>query len=78
MSSTDQFNILGSSKLNTADGKNPAPVSDASIPAESRGNAVGQTGTTTTAAGESKSQFNKSAHDVLEDRLREEERLART
>ena len=69
MSSSDQYNILGSSKLNTADGKNP-PVSG-SGQAQSKDSAQVQPGNT-----EDKSH-GKSAHDALEDRLREEERLAR-
>ena len=70
MSSSNQFNILGSARLNTADGKNP-PVSGSST-VESRGSAAGQPNTA-----EYKKQC-KSAHDAMEDRLREEERLART
>lgn len=69
MSSKDQFNILGSSKLNTADGKNP--VTSGSGTAESNGLATGQQNKP-----ESKKEHH-SAHDALEDRLREEERLAR-
>ena len=70
MSSNDQFNILGSSKLNTPDGKNP-PTSGSGT-TESKGTAAGQPNTA-----DYKKEC-KSAHDAMEDRLREEERLART
>ena len=69
MSSNDQFNILGSSKLNTADGKNP--VASGSGTAESKDLASGP------ASAASPKNEHHSAHDALEDRLREEERLAR-
>ena len=67
MASNDSFNILGSSKLNTADGKNPASsattsMSDKAVPA------VGQ---------KNSEEYRKqcqSAHDALENRLRDEER----
>ena len=69
MSSNDQFNILGSSKLNTADGKNPHTSSSSTK--ESKGTATGQPSTA-----DYKKEC-KSAHDAMEDRLREEDRLAR-
>ena len=66
-SNNDSFNILGSSKLNTADGKNPASsattsTSDKDVPS------VGQ---------KNSEEYRKqcqSAHDVLENKLRDEER----
>ena len=69
MSSEGQFNILGSSKLNTADGKNP--TASGSGTAESKGSAMGQPNSPT------QKTASHSAHDAMEDRLREEERLAR-
>ncbi len=60
------FNVLGSSKLNTADGKNP-PVSS-STPSTSAGAAVGQHNS------EEYRKECKSAHDALENKLRDEER----
>ena len=69
MSSNDQFNILGSSKLNTADGKNP--VTSGSGTAESKDLATDPSSAT------SPKSEHHTAHDALEDRLREEERLAR-
>ena len=60
------FNVLGSSKLNTADGKNPTMASSTSSTQAS------------TAVGQRKSEDYrkecKSAHDALEDKLRDEER----
>ena len=66
-SNDDSFNILGSSKLNTADGKNPTSstitsTSDKDVPA------VGQ---------KNSEEYRKqcqSAHDALENKLRDEER----
>ena len=60
------FNVLGSSKLNTPDGKNP-PVSSSSS-ATKAGTAVGQHD------GEDYRKECKSAHDALENRLRDQER----
>jgi hypothetical protein len=60
------FNILGSSKLNTADGKNP-PTSSATTSTQA-GQASGQTNTN------GNSKRGQSAHDVLENKLRDEER----
>jgi len=60
------FNILGSSKLNTADGKNP-PSSSATTSTQA-GNASGQKTTD-----EYRKQC-QSAHDALENKLRDEER----
>ena len=77
MASTDSssFGILGSSKLNTADGKNPSSATAAQKIQEA-GEAVKQA-----AGGASNSEDYKkqclAAHDALEDKLREEERLAR-
>lgn len=58
------FNILGSSKLNTVDGKNPPSSSTAST---QPGNASGQRDT------DYRKQC-QSAHDALENKLRDEER----
>ncbi|MCJ1461097.1 hypothetical protein MMC28_011479 [Mycoblastus sanguinarius] len=76
------FNVLGSSKLNTSDGKNPTSsesnfnvlgssrlnTPDGADPAATDGRAVGQPNT-----GQYREQC-RSAHDALEDRLRDEER----
>lgn len=59
------FNILGSSKLNTADGKNPTSTTTTST---SHGTASGQ---------KNNDAYRKecqSAHDALENKLRDEER----
>ena len=64
-SKDSSFNILGSSKLNTADGKNPPKSSSTtSAPATS----VGQRNI------EEYRKECKSAHDALEDKLRDDER----
>lgn len=60
------FNILGSSKLNTTNGKNP-PTSAATTSTQA-GTGSGQTNTD-----EYRKQC-KSAHDALENKLRDEER----
>ena len=64
------FNILGSSKLNTVDGKNP--------PTNSAGKSSGGAAQ---ADNQPKADSYKNeciaAHNALEDRLREKERLAR-
>jgi len=64
------FNILGSSKLNTADGKNP-PTSSATTTQGQAGQATGQLKT------DDYKKECRAAHDALEDKLRESERLAR-
>ena len=64
------YNILGSSKLNTADGKNP-PTSNTSTTNGQAGQGVGKYD----AADHRRECI--AAHDALEDRLRENERLAR-
>lgn len=66
-SNDDSFNILGSSKLNTADGKNPTPsvntsTSDKDVPAVRQKNS------------EEYRRQCQSAHDALENKLRDEER----
>jgi len=69
MSSKHQFSVLGSSKLNTADAKNPTASGS------------GTTGSKDVATAQPNAADHKkecqSAHDALENRLREEERLAR-
>lgn len=60
------FNILGSSKLNTADGKNP--TSSSATTSTSDGAATGQKNT------EDYRKQCQSAHDALENKLRDEER----
>ena len=75
MASKDgSFNVLGSEKLNTADGRNP-PKDLSSSPNTSLGDGgapkVGQSNTD-----EYKKQC-LAAHNALEDKLREKERLAR-
>lgn len=62
------FDILGSSKLNTADGKNPTSSSTVTS-SHGRDESKSDTGT--------QKEKCKSAHDALEDRLREEERMSR-
>lgn len=64
------FNILGSSKLNTVDGKNPS-----TNPAGKQSGAAAQGDSRT----DTDSYKNEciAAHNALEDRLREKERLAR-
>ena len=61
------FGILGSSKLNTADGKNPTSLATTST-----------SNTTGTAGGPKNDEAYRkecqSAHNALEDRLRDEER----
>lgn len=65
--SKQPFNILGSSKLNTADGKNPAPqTSKPSI------NGSSQQGVGTTSSDDYRKQCSK-AHNELEARMRDEE-----
>ena len=67
MSSNPSFNILGSSKLNTPDGKNPTSTTTTST-SHQAGTAVGQ---------KNNEEYRKqcmSAHDALENRLRDEER----
>lgn len=64
------FNILGSAKLNTADGKNP-PTSTSTSSGGQDGKAAGQPNS------EEYRKECRSAHDALEDRLRDEERNAR-
>ena len=59
------FNILGSSKLNTADGKNPTSSATTSTSTQS-GTASGQKNSE-----EYRLECSK-AHDALEDRLRDE------
>lgn len=59
------FNILGSSKLNTADGKNPTSSATTSISTQP-GTASGQKNSE-----EYRKECSK-AHDALEDRLRDE------
>lgn len=59
------FNILGSSKLNTADGKNPTSSATTSTSAQP-GTASGQKNSE-----EYRLECSK-AHDALEDRLRDE------
>ena len=60
------FNILGSSKLNTADGKNPSQPSTTS--SAENGPAAGQRDS------EAYRKECKLAHDALENKLRDEER----
>ena len=60
------FNILGSSKLNTADGKNPVSTTSTSI---QPGTASGQKN-----SDEYRQECNK-AHDALENRLRDEVKI---
>jgi len=60
------FNVLGSSKLNTADGKNPP--SSSTTTSTQDGIASGQ---------KNSAEYRKqcqSAHDALENKLRDEER----
>ena len=64
------FNILGSSKLNTVDGKNPA-----TNPASQPNGGAAQPDNQTKA--DSYKNECIAAHNALEDRLREKERLAR-
>ena len=61
------FNILGSSKLNTADGKNP--ISSTTSTSIQPGTASGQKN-----SDEYRQECNK-AHDALENRLRDEVKL---
>lgn len=82
------FNILGSSKLNTIDGKNPSPANNKPASA-----AASTTTTTTTTAHQAKGKDKETtrrqseadrltacqkAHDALEARLRDEELNARS
>ena len=60
------FNILGSAKLNTADGKNPVSTTSTSI---QPGTASGQKD-----SDEYRQECNK-AHDALENRLRDEVKI---
>ena len=60
------FSILGSSKLNTADGKNPVSTTSTSI---QPGTASGQKN-----SDEYRQECNK-AHDALENRLRDEVKI---
>ena len=61
------FNILGSSKLNTADGKNP--ISSTASTSIQPGTASGQKN-----SDEYRQECNK-AHDALENRLRDEVKI---
>ena len=65
------FNILGSEKLNTVDGRNPPKETPANANADHATPKAGQSNT---------DEYKKdciAAHNALEDRLREKERLAR-
>ncbi|KAL6714638.1 hypothetical protein ACLMJK_008063 [Lecanora helva] len=65
-SNDSSFNILGSSKLNTVDGKNPLKAPDTS-----------STQSDSTAGQQHDEAYRKAcqaAHDALEDKLRDEER----
>ena len=64
------LNILGSSKLNTVDGKNPS-TNPAGKSSSAAAQGDGQTNT------DSYKNDCIAAHNALEDRLREKERLAR-
>lgn len=65
------FNILGSAKLNTADGKNPPPTSVPTTSAsDATAEAVGQTGEN---GADVKQTTSQNAHDKLKARLRDEE-----
>ena len=64
------YNILGSSKLNTSDGKNPS-TSNSAMSQGHTGQAAGQANT------DAYKKECMAAHDALEDKLRESERLAR-
>lgn len=68
------FNILGSSKLNTADGKNPTSSSTTAI----QGQTAGAKDQASATGGLDKDTACRKAHDELEARLRDEELSARS
>lgn len=70
------FNILGSAKLNTADGKNPPPTSASTTStSDATAEAVGQIGEK---GADVKRTMYQKAHDELEAGLRDEEVGARS
>ena len=82
---SDSFSTLGSAALNTPDGKNPAGPVKTTDPTRAHHAATdtangGNTSASATDVKKVDSDYHhkcRTAHDRLEDRLREEERLAR-
>lgn len=68
------FNILGSSRLNTADGKNPSSSSTTAT----QGQTAGAKDQAPAAGEQDKETACRKAHDELEARLRDEELNARS
>lgn len=72
------FNILGSSKLNTIDGKNPTSKKPASAASSTAQQAKGKDEGSSRQSEADKVTACQKAHDALEARLRDEELNARS
>lgn len=72
------FNILGSSKLNTIDGKNPASTKPAFAASSTARQAKGKDDGSTRQSEADRVAACQRAHDALEARLRDDELYARS
>lgn len=72
----NSFDILGSTKLNTQDGKNPTPLSsnDTKTPSSAEAGGQGSGGS----KGEEYRRECQNAHDEMEARLKDEEQDGRS